>query len=218
MKTPITKQRLRNHLTYSWWKYALLVVIAIFGWNLVYTITRYRAPEDKKVTVNLYVFGDQAALDAYMADVNASLMPEMEQMDSIFTAVDDTYGDMILSTHIAASEGDVYLLDRSRFQQVAASGAFLPLEERSELIAALENAGISLSQGWRTESDTGERHLYGIPCAGLPGMAAYVYDPSDCYMAVLISNQNDENVLRFLDIFVNDLLAPIPDTPEEEVP
>lgn len=208
MKTPITKQRLRNHLTYGWWKYALLIVLAIFGWNLVYTVTRYRAPEEKKVVVNLYVYGDQDALNAYMAEVNAALMPDMEEMSTLFSPLDDTYGDMLLSTHMAAAEGDIYLLDRTHFQQCAASGAFLPLETQTELVSLLEEAGLSLSQGWRTVNDTGERHLYGIPCADLPGISAYIYDPSDCYMAVLISNQNDENVLKFLDIFVSDLLTP----------
>lgn len=213
MKTPITRQRLRNHLTYGWWKYALLIAIAIFGWNIIYTVTRYRAPEDLKVTVNLYVYGDEAALTAYMAEINAAYMPEMKQMDASFTLLDDTYGDMVLSTHMAASEGDIYLLDRTHFQQCAATGAFLPLETETELVAMLEEAGVSLSQGWRAEGETGERHLYGIPCAALPGAARYVYAPDDCYMAVLISNQNDENVLQFLNLFVRDLLAA---PPEEE--
>ena len=216
MKTPVTKQRLRNHLAYGWWKYALLLVIAIAGWNIIYTVTRYRPPEDKKVVVNLYVYGNTQALNAYMADVNAHQMPEMEQMDCLMTTMDDMYGDMILSTHMAAGEGDLYMLDRSRFQQCAASGAFLPLEDQTELIAMLEAAGVSLSQGWRTESESGEKHLYGIPCAELPGMAAYVYNPSDCYMSVLISNQNDENVLRFLNIFVSDLLSPPAEAQPEE--
>ena len=218
MKTPVTKQRLRNHLTYSWWKYALLIVIAVLGWNILYTVTRYRAPEDKKVVVNMYVYGDQDALSAYMADVNAALMPDMEEMDAIATALDTVYGDMILSTHMAAAEGDIYLLDRDHFQQCAASGAFLPLEGQADLVATLEEAGVSLSQGWRTVAEAGERHLYGIPCAHLPGMAAYVYNPSDCYMAVLLSNQNDENVLRFLNIFVGDLLSPAADATAEEAP
>ena len=218
MKTPVTKQRLRHHLAYGWWKYALLIAIAMFGWNLVYTVTRYRAPEDKKVVVNLYVLGDQVALDAYLADVNASRMPEMEEMNCIATTLDNTYADMILSTHIAASEGDIYLLDRDHFQQCATAGSFVPLEAETDLVAALEEAGVSLSQGWRTEGETGERHLYGIPCANLPGMAAYVYDPSDCYMAVLISNQNDENVLNFLNIFVRDMLTPPADALTEEAP
>lgn len=206
MKTPITRQRLRNHLTYSWWKYVLLFVIAIFGWNITYTVTRYRAPEEKKVVMNLYVYADQAMLDAYMAEINASLMPDMEEMNTVFTTLDDMYGDMIFSTHMAANEGDIYMLDRSRFQQAAASGAFVPLEGEAELVAALEEAGASVSQGWRTMSETGERHLYGIPCTSLPGLAPYLADPADSYLAVLVNNHNDENVLKFLNIFIRDML------------
>lgn len=206
MKTPITRQRLRNHLTYSWWKYVLLFVIAIFGWNITYTVTRYRAPEEKKVVMNLYVYADQAMLDAYMAEINASLMPDMEEMNTVFTTLDDMYGDMIFSTHMAANEGDIYMLDRSRFQQAAASGAFVPLEGETELVAALEEAGASVSQGWRTMSETGERHLYGIPCTSLPGLAPYLADPADSYLAVLVNNHNDENVLKFLNIFIRDML------------
>ena len=39
MKTPVTKQTLRTHFTYSWWKYALLAVLAVFGIDLLYTVT-----------------------------------------------------------------------------------------------------------------------------------------------------------------------------------
>ena len=49
--TPINKERLRNHLTYSGWKYLLLVIASIFVWNLVYAQTAYRSPQDKRIDV-----------------------------------------------------------------------------------------------------------------------------------------------------------------------
>lgn len=213
MKTPITRQRLRNHLTYAWWKYLLLIVIATFGWNIIYTMTRYRPPEEKRVIINLYVYGDQIALNDYMAGVNETLMPDMEEMNSVYTTLDDAYGDMIISAHMAAAEGDIWLLSRDQFQSYASTGAFIALEAQPELLAMLEDAGISLTQGWRAESDTGERHLYGIPCANLPGITTYVYNPSDCYLCVLYRNGNDENVIKFLNIFMSDLLQ-AQETPE----
>lgn len=206
MKTPITRQRLRNHLTYAWWKYALLIVAAIAGWNMFYTVTRYRAPENKKVIMNLYVFADQEGLDAYMAQVNATLMPEMEEMNTIYTLIDDSYGEMIFTAQVTVSEGDVYLLSRAHFQQYASTGVFRPLETDEELMAMLEEAGISISQGWRVETESGEMHLYGIPCVSLPGLAAYVADPTDCFLAVLYNNQNDEPVMRFFNILIADML------------
>ena len=48
-KFPITWDRIRNHFTYSWWIYVLVLAVGIFGWNLIYTITRYQSPEHLKV-------------------------------------------------------------------------------------------------------------------------------------------------------------------------
>ena len=49
MRLPITRERIRTHFHYAWWQYVLLVCLAIFGWNLLYTTTRYRSPESLKV-------------------------------------------------------------------------------------------------------------------------------------------------------------------------
>ena len=46
---PITKNKIRNHFHYSFWKYLVLIAIALFGWNLIYTSTRYQSPENLKV-------------------------------------------------------------------------------------------------------------------------------------------------------------------------
>lgn len=209
MKTPLTRQRLRNHLAYSWWKYALLLVIAIFGWDIIYNITRYRPPEEKKINLNVYVRSNEAALDAYLAEINATLMPEMEEMSATYNVLEEMYGDMVFSAHMAANDGDIYLLSRDYFQRYASSGVYRALEDETELLATLEEAGIPLTQGWRALSSTSERHLYAIPCANLPSSAYFVADPADCYLAVLVNNGNDANVLRFLNIFVSDLLQPI---------
>lgn len=41
---PVTKERIRNHFAYAWWQYVLLICLAIFGWNLLYTTTATAAP------------------------------------------------------------------------------------------------------------------------------------------------------------------------------
>lgn len=62
MKTPVTHERLQNHLTYSWWKYVLMMVLVIFFWSILFTTTRYRPPEEKKVIVGVYGAANQTAL------------------------------------------------------------------------------------------------------------------------------------------------------------
>ncbi len=64
MKTPLTKARWKHHLAYNGWKYILVLILSIIGWNLIYTMTAYRPPEDKKVDVYLSLASaDQTAFD-----------------------------------------------------------------------------------------------------------------------------------------------------------
>ena len=207
----ITKQRMRNHFHYFWWQYLILVLVAIFGWNLVFTMTRYRPPEEKKVIINMYVDGSQEAMNAYMAGVNETLLPEMEEMVAQYTIPDATYGDMVFSTHIAAGEGDIFLVSMDYFQRYASGGVFKVLEDDAELMAIVEESGIDMTKGWRTETETAQKHIYGIPASQLPGLKQYVLLPDDCMVTVAINNGNDENVMIFLRQFVKDMLQEPPE-------
>lgn len=206
MKTPVTKDRLRQHWNYSWWKYVLLVMLAVIGWNLIYTMTAYRPPAEKKV--DLYISGttgDQTLLNGYLENVRATEMADMEQMTSVVLAADDYYGSIQLSTYIAAGEGDVYLMDASTFQQYAANGGMLALEDNEALLAAAEAAGISVDKGWRTETETGERHLYGIPASSLTGFHEYGVIVQDTYLCVLVNCGNNDNAVKLVSILLRDM-------------
>ncbi len=209
MKTPITKESIRNHFTYAWWKYALLVVLAVFGWNIVYTMTAYRPPEEKKIILGVYGYGNNENVNVYMEQVRQEQFPEMEDMSCEIIAADETYGDMILTTRIAARECDIYGLTRKQFQQYAAQSGFMALEEAlPDLVADLEAAGISLSRGWRTDEETGEKHLFGIPCQDLPGLAPMLkMSTDDLFLSIFFDTGNNENVIRFFDVFVRDMLV-----------
>ena len=209
MKTPLTKEKIQNHFHYSLWKYALLAVIAVFGWNLIYTSTAPQTPEDKKVVLGIYAYGENQGIDAYMEQVRVDYMPDMLELTAQFIMPDQTYGDMILSTRFAARECDIYLLPKTQFQSYAAQGAFMPLEEAlPDLVADLEAAGVSLSRGVRTVEETGEKHQFGIPCASMTSLqSTLLCDMSDMYLCVFFTTENDENVLKFTDYFVRDMMA-----------
>lgn len=208
MKTPINKDTIRQHFTYSWWKYVLLVILAVFGWNLIYTVTEYRPPMNKRIDFFVLGAGEETLLDQYMENVRTGEMSDMELMDSAFLLVDETYTPMQLTTYIAAGEGHLYMLPKDYFQNYASQGAFLPLENVPGLVEKLEAAGVSLDRGWRTEADSGETHLYGIPMAQFPGFAAYSYGYEDSYLSITVTNRNDENSYKFLQIFLEDMLEP----------
>lgn len=217
MKTPLTRKRLMDHLSYSWWKYALLISLAMLCWSVLYSVTRYRPPEDKKVVMGAYAMGRDAVFNEYAEQVRQLHLPEMEEVTVELLPVDDTQGAMVLSTRMVARECDIYLLPKSYFQNYAAEGAFQPLEQcMPELVAYLESLDISLSRGWRTNAETREKHLYGIPCAALPGLTDFLLiDPAEYYLSVFFATGNDENVYRFMDAFVRDMLAPPPATPTD---
>lgn len=214
MKTPITKETLRHHWNYSWWKYLTLVLCAIFGWNLIYTTTAYRPPEEKKVVLLATCLGEQDDLNAYMESVRLTEMPDMEQMDTMMMFMDETYGAMQLSTYIAAGEGDLYVLSKDDFQSYAASGAFVELDLLDEVADFCDEHELDVSKGWRTNTETGEKHLYGIPLKCLPGLQAYLYGTDDYYLSVVVNNGNQDNVLKFFNILLRDMV----DAPAEATP
>ncbi len=218
MKTPVTKEKLQNHIHYSLWKYVLLGLVAIFGWNLIYSVTAPQVPEEKKVIAGIFAYGEDVNINAYCEQVRLEYMPDMEDISAQFIMPDEMYGDMILSTRIAARECDIYILPRTQFQSYAAQGAFMPLDVvLPDLIADLEAEGVSLSRGYRTNEETGEKHQYGIPCADLPSiMPMLMCDTKDMYISVFFYTDNDENVLKFTDRFVRDML--VEPTPVQAAP
>lgn len=206
MKTPINLKAIRQHLTYAWWKYVLLACVAIFGWSLVYTMTEYHPPADKKIDMYVFSYGEDQLMTAYMEQVRSADMNDMEEMNSYYVGVDDTYTPMQLTTYMAAGEGHLYILPKEYFQSYAAQGAFMELENIPGLTDSLNDAGISFDRGWRALEETGEKHLYGIPLAQFPGLKAYIYDPSELYVSIRFGNKNDENCIKFLQRFLTDML------------
>ena len=203
MKTPVNARTLRQHLTYNWWKYLLIAVLAFGLVDLLYAVTAYRSPRDK--TVGLYVYGylNETELNPYLDHIRETEMSDMEELNAVALTMDETYGPMQLMTYIAAGEGDVYLFSRDDFLNNAMNGSLLPLENDAELLALFDNAGISLQNGWRRETETGELHLFGIPLDKLPGISKYIYT-QDGYLSVIISSPNQENALKLLRILCRD--------------
>ena len=213
MKTPVNRRTLKQHLTYNWWKYLLLLVIGVFGVDLLYTVTAPRIPADKKV--DFYISGnvDTEKLEAYTEKIRTQEMPNLETIQTVTLYMDDQYGPMQLMTYIAAGEGDVYLLGRENFLSLASEDAFVPLETNPELMETL--SGVDLQRGWRKNTETGENHLYGIPQDKIPGLIRYAYCENG-FLCVLNSSKNEENALKFLNILCRDMLNAENTEPSEE--
>ena len=197
---PITKARIRNHFHYQLWQYLALAVACLFVWNLLYTSTGYRVPEDKKV--EFYVDGYESAetsenMQAMLERIHSQVMPEMEEVSYTMMTADETYGSMQLMVWVAAGQGDVYLLFQDRFESLASGGALLDLQPHVES-GALEVEGLSLSAGY-VRNESGSSALYGIPVDMLPGLGDIVGVSSDSVLCVLVNSGNEEYAVRFLN-------------------
>ena len=214
MKTSLTSKTLKQHLTYSWWKYLLVVAVAIGLVDLLYSVTAYRSPRDKTLGVYVYGYMDEQGLTDYLTDIRETELSDMEQVSCMLLTNDATYGPMQLMTYLAAGEGDLYVLPREEFLNYAASGSLVPLEEDSELLSLFDAAGVSLQSGWRRETESGETHLYGIPLEKIPGSGRYVY-AEDGYLCMIVPTGNQPNALKLLRILCKDWITE-PDLPPAE--
>ena len=206
MKTPVTSRSLKEHITYNWWKYLLILAFSIGLVDILYTATAYKPPREK--TVSFYVVGyvNEDSLNAYMENVRETEMPDMESVSATVLLQDDTYTAMQVLTYMAAGEGDLYMLRRDDFLSYAENGYLIPLEEDAELISIFDQAGVSLQSGWRRNAETGETHLYGIPQDKLPGLSRYILSQNG-YIGVVITGANTENAMKFLRILCRDMVT-----------
>jgi hypothetical protein len=214
IKTPLTSKRVKNHFAYGFWKYLILIVAAVAGWNLIYQTTQYRPPEDKRI--DFYVASntmDSDAMDTWLADVRKTAFPDLELIEAytVMTGTDDPYAQMQLSTFIMAGEGDVYMLDAERFKSYAAEGAMAPLENYVA-DGSLNSGGLDVSGGYVTESDTGGRHLLGIPADKLYGLINHFgIDCRGMVLCVMVRSGNEKKAVKFIDYLIQNMQEPAPD-------
>lgn len=205
MKTPITLRSLKQHFTYSWWKYLLAVVASVALVSLLFDVTAPRTPDEKKVEFYVYGSTNNELLPPLLEKIHQTEMQDMEEISSVTLAPDDTYGPMQLMTYLYAGEGDLYLLSKEQFVSFASSGALYPLEDDQQLMDLFTASNISLQSGWRKEAETGKSHLYGIPQNKIPGLYHYALADNG-FLCITINGGNIENTLRFLRILCRDML------------
>lgn len=208
IKTPLEKKRLRTHLTYHSWKYLIVVLASIFGWNLIYTMTAYRSPEHLRV--DLYIQTATAtneSVDTFLKPVWEECVPDMETVTSVLlttTTSEDVYANMQLSVYIMAGEGDIYILTSQDFKNYASQGAFIDLTPYVEN-GMLNLDGIDTAAGYvATVNDegipTGEKQFFGIPAYELDGFKTGMYiNNDDLVIGVTSFSHNEENVIKFLN-------------------
>lgn len=102
MRTPVTRSSLRQHLNYNWWKYVCVLIAAIFGWNLIYTVTAYHPPQERVLSFHVATgSGNTDAINEYMQSKQEAF-PSIEVFESSVVVEDEYYKAMQLTTKVAA--------------------------------------------------------------------------------------------------------------------
>lgn len=192
----ITKRRLRNHVAYNWWKYAIVVVLSIMGVNLLFTTTEYRPPEERKIELyacNGYL--DTAALEEDLWPQIVERWPDQEELIvmNIDLTSSDMYATMQFSTYVAAHQGDVCLLPVAEMKKLAQDGAEYAFLDLTPYInsGVIDAEGIDLSAVIYTNED-GSEGIYGIPADSLYGLLSYGCDPAGSVLCVMVYSGNDD--------------------------
>jgi len=212
--TSLTKKKVADHFYYNSWKYILLIVLSIMGWNIIYTQTAYRVPADKRIDVYVKTGTTTAeVIDAFLEPIWKDTVPDMEIVSStILLASNDYSSSMQLTTWIMAGEGDIYILPSSDYKTYASSGVFLDLQPYIDdgsiqvsdlnLDAAKIQVGIGMDDNGNTVYDE-ELRPFGIPMDNLYGyMEGMSLDNRGMVMAITVANGNTDNVVPFLNALI----------------
>lgn len=151
--TKLTKDRLKNHYQYCKSIYIGIIIAAVMLADVLFTVTAYRSPGERKVEIELVgVYADvanaapfeQAALEAGQAferardeaagiDVNAAdYETQLEQVQYLtvmydMTSEDAYYDQQRYMVMLAANEGDIFIVDRPMMNDLIDQGLAVDL-------------------------------------------------------------------------------------------
>ena len=202
-----SRAQLKKHLTYEWWKYLLVIALCWFGFELLYTTTAYRSPQDKRIDVMIMsATASDEVVGSFLKPIWEEATPDMELVEGLSLlpgGPDDYYSNMNLTVKLYAGEGDIYLLPHDVFKNLALGGAFVGLDEYiSEGRINIEGLNADKCRLTLVDEETGTAttELYGIPTDELYGfMDGMQFDNRNAVMAIAVNNGNDENVVTFFN-------------------
>lgn len=206
----LTKKRIKNHLTYNWWKYLLSAAVSAMLVSVVFAVTEYRPPDDKKV--ELYVLNSYIDSETFQADFWPLLQekkPEQEKLTVININLTDTaniYAPMQFSTYVAAQQGDLFLISREELLKITADGADNALVDLTEYLKSgvIEADGLDLAKGTLEKSD-GTTAVYAIPADTLTGLSRYGNASANSLLCIPMYSKNADSAAALIGLMLEGL-------------
>ncbi|MBP3656591.1 MAG: hypothetical protein J6K32_07850 [Clostridia bacterium] len=212
---PINKQTLKNHWHYSKWKYILLCLLGIFGVNILFTMTKYRVPEDKKIEIYMCSgYADAVAMQEALWPMLLEIAPEQEELTvaNIDLTGSDPYTRMQYTTYTAAQQGDILFLPYEEAVILANNEADYAMVELTPYIenGMLNVDGFNIEDGYLPDH-LGEKRLYLIPAATLYGLLDYSCDPWGAVLCVTSYSGNEETAIKTLNMLLETMRTEKPE-------
>ena len=206
----LTKKRLKNHFAYNWWKYALSAAVSVMLVSVVFAVTEYRPPDDKKV--EFYVLNSYMDTETMQADFWPQLQakkPEQEKLTVININLTDSsniYAPMQFSTYVAAQQGDLFLISRDEMLKITYDGAQEALVELTDYLdsGVIDAAGLDLAQGTLDRGD-GTTAVYAIPADTLTGLSQYGNDPKNSLLCIPMYTKNADSAAALIGLMLEKL-------------
>ena len=157
--TKMTPEKFKQHVYYSKWAYAAVVAVALMLGSLLFTTTAYRAPNERRIdielvgdyadtsspaaeaaTAALLAFGkgwetacdSEAGVDTAAKDYEPALQ-ELTAIGLIYsddgTGENDYYAAQKYMVMLAAQEGDIYFVSRPRMVELVDNNIAVPLDD-----------------------------------------------------------------------------------------
>ena len=206
----LTKKKLKNHFAYSWWKYALAAAVSAMLVSVVFAVTEYRPPAEKKVefyVLNSYIDTETMQVDFWL--LLQARKPEQEKLTVININLTDSsniYAPMQFSTYVAAQQGDLFLISRDEMLKITSDGAEEALVELTPYLesGAIDAGDIDLAKGTLDRGD-GTTAVYAIPADTLTGLSQYGNNPKDSLLCIPQYTQNADSAAALIELMLETL-------------
>ena len=240
--TKITKQKVKDHLSYSKRLYIFGMIAFVGLASLLFTVTRYQSPND--LSVDIALVDSYADISKVDDDIDTLLSmtqeydPALEKVAFMSIAYegdssteDGYYGAQQYMVQLYAGDNDIFIQNELLTDSIIAEGAALALEELEgfeDFVAAHPDVEIlwahEPSAATETDEDEGEEaeavdtplHAYAIDMSSLLGFNERgAFDIREKYACILISSENPETSLYALDkMFTVFAATPVQETEE----
>jgi ABC-type glycerol-3-phosphate transport system substrate-binding protein len=198
-KVRINKEVIRNHFHYDKWKYFLGVALTIFSWSLLAAITEPETPPEKKVDIYLvggYILEDAAA--EYSSTVLADF-PELLEVNIYNIAIEGEMGyagRQKLMVMTGSQSGDIYVFPKEDFEVMAELGAFVPLDEYTDLTKHFTKE--QLEEYTKTTEEDPTPRVYGLPISDVEPINNSFFQTENAVMSVMAYSKNSEKALEVM--------------------